>query len=74
VSVRSDTHGRERTVAVGGACGEAVGGGAVGARHVRRRGREVAVRTPAHGSDSAFKARVQRGAARARGSHPATVR
>jgi hypothetical protein len=46
-SARSDTRCREWTTAVGGARGEAVGDGAVGARHVRRRGREAAVGTPA---------------------------
>jgi hypothetical protein len=44
-STRSDTRGRERTTAVNGGRGEAVSGGAVGARHARRRGREVAVGT-----------------------------
>jgi hypothetical protein len=55
-SARSDTRGRERTTAVGGAHGEAVSGGAVKAWHVRRRGREAAVGTSARGPDSAFKA------------------
>jgi hypothetical protein len=58
MSARSDTRGRERTVVVGGTRVEVVGGGAVGARHVRRRGREAAVGTPTHGPVSAFKARV----------------
>jgi hypothetical protein len=53
-AARSDTHG--------GACGKAVGAGAVGARHARRRGREAAVGTPARGPDSTFKARVWCGA------------
>jgi hypothetical protein len=48
---RSDMCGQKRTAAVGGACGEAVGGGVVGARHrdgvVGRRlsGRRCAVLT-----------------------------
>jgi hypothetical protein len=61
VSACSDTRGRERTATVGGVSGEAVGGGAVGVRHARQRGREAAVGTPACGPDSVFKARVQRG-------------
>jgi hypothetical protein len=48
-------------VAVGGTRGEAVGGGAVRVRHMRRRGREAAVGMPTRGPDSAFKARVRRG-------------
>jgi hypothetical protein len=59
--VRSNTRGRERIAAVNSAPGEAVGGGAVGARHVRRRGREAAVGTPTRSPDSAFKARYNAG-------------
>jgi hypothetical protein len=73
-SARSDTRGRERTAVVSGAHGEVVSGGAVGAHHARLRGQEAAVRTSARGPNSAFKARVWRGAARARGSHAATAR
>jgi hypothetical protein len=51
--------GRERTAAAGGAHGEAVGDGAVGAWDARR-GWEAAAETSARGSDSALKAREWR--------------
>jgi hypothetical protein len=49
-------------VAVGSTCGEAVDGGAVGARHARWHDREAAVGTPAPCPNRAFKAHVWRGA------------